>query len=546
MLDLWYKNAVIYCLDVETFMDSNGDGIGDFPGLSHRLDHIEALGATCVWLLPFYPSPNRDNGYDITDFYGVDPRLGSPGDFVNFTRAARDRGLRVIIDFVANHTSIDHPWFQEARSSRKSRYRDWYVWSEEKPKDIHEGVVFPGYQKSIWSYDRKARAWYLHRFYEHQADLNIANAEVREELDKAMGYWLELGVAGFRIDAVPFLIEYLGVPEDKRPATDPHLYLEHMRDFLSWRRAEAMMLAEANITLDQVDEYFCRGDRMNMVFNFMLNQHLFLAFARQDAEPVKRIMAQIPEIPEQGQWASFLRNHDELDLGRLSKKEREEVYAAFGPEPAMQLYDRGIRRRLAPMFSGDGRRLKMANSLMFALPGTPVIWYGEEIGMGDDLSLEERNSVRTPMQWSDRKNAGFSEAPARRLVRPVVSTGPFGYRKVNIAAQRDVPGSMMEHMQRLIRTRRSCPEIGWGTCELLETGQASVLAFAHEWQGQTLVTLHNVADRAVAARLPHDAVPPELMPLFSSDGDRQPHSATEPIRLEPYGFRWFRADGERR
>jgi maltose alpha-D-glucosyltransferase/alpha-amylase len=546
MLDLWYKNAVIYCLDVETFMDSNGDGIGDFPGLSHRLDHIEALGATCVWLLPFYPSPNRDNGYDITDFYGVDPRLGSPGDFVNFTRAARDRGLRVIIDFVANHTSIDHPWFQEARSSPKSRYRDWYVWSEEKPRDIHEGVVFPGYQESIWSYDRKARAWYLHRFYEHQADLNIANPEVREELDKAMGYWLELGVAGFRIDAVPFLIEYLGVPEDKRPATDPHLYLEHMRDFLSWRRAEAMMLAEANITLDQVNEYFCRGDRMNMVFNFMLNQHLFLAFARQDAEPVKRIMAQIPEIPEQGQWASFLRNHDELDLGRLAKEERAEVYAAFGPEPAMQLYDRGIRRRLAPMFSGDERRLKMANSLMFALPGTPVIWYGEEIGMGDDLSLEERNPVRTPMQWSDRRNAGFSEAPAKRLVRPVVSSGPFGYRKVNIAAQRDVPGSMMEHMQRLIRTRRSCPEVGWGTCEVLETGQASVLAFAHEWQGQTLVTLHNVADRAVAARLAEHAVPPELTPLFSSDSDRQPRPASEPIRLEPYGFRWFRADGERR
>ena len=546
MLDLWYKNAVIYCLDVETFMDSNSDGIGDFAGLSHRLDHIEALGATCVWLLPFYPSPNRDNGYDITDFYGVDPRLGSPGDFVNVTRAARDRGLRVIIDFVANHTSIDHPWFQEARSNRKSRYRDWYVWSEEKPKDIYEGVVFPGYHKAIWSYDRKARAWYLHRFYEHQADLNIANPEVREELDKAMGYWLELGVAGFRIDAVPFLIEYLGVPEDERPASDPHLYLEHMRDFLSWRRAEAMMLAEANITLDQVNEYFCRGDRMNMVFNFMLNQHLFLAFARQDAEPVRRIMAEMPAIPEQGQWASFLRNHDELDLGRLSKEEREEVYASFGPEPGMQLYDRGIRRRLAPMFSGDERRLKMANSLMFALPGTPVIWYGEEIGMGDDLSLEERNSVRTPMQWSDRRNAGFSEAPARRLVRPVISSGRFGYRKVNIAAQRDVPGSMMEHMQRLIRTRRSCPEVGWGTCEVLKTGEASVLAFAHEWQGRTVVTLHNLADQAAKARLPGNAVPPELTPLLSSDGDRRPRSLHESIALEPYGFRWFRADGERR
>src|SRR5688572_14182152 len=500
MLDLWYKNAVIYCLDVETFMDSDGDGIGDFPGLSHRLDHIEALGATCVWLLPFYPSPNRDNGYDITDFYGVDPRLGSPGDFVNFTHAARDRGLRIIIDFVANHTSIDHPWFQEARASGDSRFRDWYVWSKEKPENIQDGVVFPGYQDAIWSYDRKAKAWYLHRFYKHQADLNIANPEVREELDKAMGYWLQLGVSGFRIDAVPFLIEYLGVPEDKRPQTDPHLYLEHMRDFLSWRRAEAMMLAEANITLEQVDEYFCRGDRMNMVFNFMLNQHLFLAFARQDAEPVKRIMAKIPPIPEQGQWASFLRNHDELDLGRLKADERQEVYAAFGPEPRMQLYDRGIRRRLAPMFSGDERRIKMANSLMFALPGTPMIWYGEEIGMGDDLSLEQRNSVRTPMQWSEEPNAGFSTVSPEKLVRPVVVEPPFDYPRVNVGAQRDAPGSLMEHVQRAIRTRRGCPEIGWGETQVLDTSESGVLALRYDWRGQTVITVHNLADRRVEVR----------------------------------------------
>jgi maltose alpha-D-glucosyltransferase/alpha-amylase len=546
MLDLWYKNAVIYCLDVETFMDSNGDGVGDFQGLTHRLDHIEALGATCVWLLPFYPSPNRDNGYDITDFYGVDPRLGSPGDFVDFTHAARDRGLRVIVDFVANHTSVDHPWFQEARSSEDSRYRDWYVWSKEKPENIHDGVVFPGHQDAIWTYDRKAKAWYLHRFYEHQADLNIANPEVREELDKAMGYWLQLGVSGFRIDAVPFLIEYLGLPEEQRPQDDPHLYLEHIRDFLSWRRAEAMMLAEANITLDQVDEYFCRGDRMNMIFNFMLNQHLFLALARQDAEPVRRVMDATPPIPEQGQWASFLRNHDELDLGRLEPEEREEVFAAFGPQPEMQLYDRGIRRRLAPMFSGDERRLKMAHSLMFALPGTPVIWYGEEIGMGDDLSLDERNSVRTPMQWSDHANAGFSDAPAKKLVRPVISEGRFDYRRVNIAAQRDAPGSLMEHMQRLIRTRRSCPEVGWGTCRHLDVGAPGVLALACEWRGQMVLTLHNLADRKATVRLPAEHLPPNLTPLFCDDNDRERRSADEPVEMAAYGFRWFRADGERR
>ena len=279
MVDLWYKNAVIYCLDVETFMDSNGDGVGDFQGLADRLDHIEDLGATCVWLLPFYPSPNRDNGYDITDFYAVDPRLGTLGDFVAFTHEAEERGLRVVVDLVANHTSVDHPWFQEARRDPNSRYRDWYVWSKEKPKDIHEGVVFPGVQDAVWTYDEVAGAWYLHRFYPHQADLNITNPEVKAEIEKVMGFWLQLGVSGFRIDAVPFLIEYKGVPEHEHPGDDPHAYLDEMRAFLSWRRAEAVMLAEANIENDKVDEYFgATGDRMHMIFNFMLNQHVFLAW----------------------------------------------------------------------------------------------------------------------------------------------------------------------------------------------------------------------------------------------------------------------------
>jgi maltose alpha-D-glucosyltransferase/alpha-amylase len=546
MLDLWYKNAVVYCLDVETFMDSNGDGIGDFDGLSDRLDHIEALGATCVWLLPFYPSPNRDNGYDITDFYGVDPRLGSSGDFVKFASAADDHGLKIIIDLVANHTSIDHPWFQEARSDPRSRRRDWYVWSKEEPKNKEDGVIFPGVQDSIWTYDDAAEAWYLHRFYEWQADLNIANPEVREEIDKTMGYWLQLGVSGFRIDAVPFLIEYLGLPEEATPQVDPHRYLTHMRDFLSWRRAQAMLLAEANIPFDQTDEYFGDGDRMHMIFNFTLNQHVFLALARGDAEPIRRTMAAAPLIPEQAQWANFLRNHDELDLGRLTQDERQEVFAAFGPEPAMQLYHRGIRRRLAPMLGGDQRRLEMAHSLMFALPGTPVIWYGEEIGMGDDLSQDERNSVRAPMQWSDKPNAGFSTAPADKLVRPVISDGPFDYRKVNIGAQRDVPGSLMEHMQRLVRTRRSCPEIGWGECRVLHTAESCVLALASTWRGHTVVTLHNLADRKVEVELPAASTPPDLTPLFCADDDRKRRRADDPIPLGPYCFRWLRADGERR
>jgi maltose alpha-D-glucosyltransferase/alpha-amylase len=546
MLDLWYKNAVIYCCDVETFMDSNGDGVGDFGGLTDRLDHIENLGATCVWLLPFYPTPNRDNGYDVTDFYNVDPRLGSLGDFVAFTHAAQDRGLKVIIDLVANHTSIDHPWFQEARRDPNSRYRDWYVWSKTKPKDIHKGVVFPGVQDAIWTYDKVARAWYMHRFYKHQADLNIANPEVREELEKVMGFWLQLGVSGFRLDAVPFLIEYKGLPDKQQPKQDPHHYLTELREFISWRRAEAMMLAEANITMDEVDEYFGpTGNRLHVIFNFMLNQHLFLGLARKDAEPIRRVIERTPPIPEKAQWATFLRNHDELDLGRLKDAEREETFAAFGPEPHMQAYERGIRRRLAAMLDGDERRLKLAFSLLFALSGTPVIWYGDEIGMGDDLSQPERNSVRTPMQWADEPNAGFSTAPSKGLVRPVITGGPFGYSCINVAAQHDLDGSLMSDVQRLVRARRACPEVGWGSCELLETTETSVLALRYDWRGETILIFHNLADRAVEVS-PHLKDVERLRPILCNRDDRALRDAKAPIGLDPYGFRWFRAEGERR
>ncbi|MGG5890046.1 alpha-amylase family protein [Falsiroseomonas sp. HC035] len=542
MINLWYKNAVIYCLDVKTFMDSNGDGIGDFRGLADRLDHIEALGATCVWLLPFHPSPNRDNGYDITDYYGVDPRLGTLGDFVEFTHAARDRGLRIIVDLVVNHTSIDHPWFQEARQPGSPR-RDWYVWSEEEPADMHEGMVFPGQQDSTWSWDDTAQAWYMHRFYKHQPDLNIANPEVREEIERIMGFWLQLGATGFRLDAVPFLIEYRGVEAPKdRP--DPHQYLVEMRDFLDWREAESVLIAEANIEMSDLDEYFGDGDRLQMIINFVLNQQVFLALARGEAEPVMRIMRDTPKIPLIAQWGSFLRNHDELDLGRLTEAERAETFEAFAPDENMRIYERGIRRRLAPMLGGDLRRIAMAHSLMFALPGTPVIWYGEELGMGEDLSLPERFPVRTPMQWSEEENGGFSGAPTDRLVRPVVRGGEFGFERLNVAAQRNRHDSLLEHNRRLIATRRACPEIGWGPCEVMETGVASVLALRSEWRGGVVVTLHNLAAEPVEISLPDD--PGILIQLLGSSELPERDAATRPIPLEGYGFRWFRLRGERR
>ena len=543
MLDLWYKNAVIYCVDVDAFMDANGDGIGDFRGLANRLDHIESLGATCVWLLPFFPSPNRDNGYDITDYYTVDPRLGTLGDFAAFTRAAHDRGLRVLIDLVVNHTSTDHPWFQSARSDPGSPYRDWYVWSKDKPANIKEGIVFPGVQEAIWTYDRKAGAWYLHRFYKHQADLDITNPEVREEIDKIMGFWLQLGVSGFRLDAVPFLIEHLGV--ENPPAEKPSAYLGDMRRFLSWRRAESVLLAEANVTMKEIGDYFGDGDRMHMVFNFLLNQHIFLAFTRSDAEPIRRILNLMPDLPVEGQWGTFLRNHDELDLARLSTAERQEVFDAMAPDPGMIVYDRGIRRRLAPMLGGDIRRIKLAYSLLFALPGTPVIWYGEEIGMGENLGLDERSAVRTPLQWSAGSNGGFSTARPRDLVRAIPSDGRYGPEQVNIHAQNTDPGSLLNFLRELVRLRRSVPEVGWGKWQVLEL-DTRVLGLHLDWRGNALFTFHNLSDAEIALDLPPEIADGPADNLLDGSGTAGSIGAEGRLKLPPYGFLWLRPQAERR
>ena len=544
MLDLWYKNAVVYCLDVETFMDANGDGVGDFRGLTDRLDHLEALGVTCVWLNPFYPTPNRDNGYDITDFYGVDPRLGSLGDFVEFSRAARDRGMKVIVDLVCNHTSIDHPWFQSAREPG-SPMRDWYVWCEEKPADITEGIIFPGVQEAVWTHDERADAWYMHRFYAHQADLNISNPEVREEILRIMGYWLELGVEGFRIDAVPFLVEYKGLREE--PDRDPLLLLSEMRDFLSWRRAGAIMLAEANVPRERAGAYFGgrafdADERMHLIFDFPLNQALYLALVRGRAEPIAEGLRSRPaEASVQAQWANFVRNHDELSLDKLTGPEREEVFAALAPEEGMRIYDRGIRRRLAPMLGGDEAKLALMHSLLFALPGTPVMWYGDEIGMGEDLSLPERNAVRTPMQWSSAPQGGFSTADD--LVRPAVKDGPSGYERTNVADQRGDPGSLMERVQRMIRARRGAPEIGWGDTQVLDAGHGAVLALASEWREGRVVTLHNLGGEPVEVA-PGVTGDGPLIALLGSEACELVPSG-DPVRLEAYGYAWFRTGGER-
>lgn len=536
--DLWYKNAVIYSLDLETFMDMNGDGVGDFEGLARRLDYLHAMGIDTVWLAPFQPTPNKDNGYDIRDYYGVDPRHGSSGNFVEFMHQAKKRGIKVIIDLVVNHTSDQHPWFQDARSSEDAKHRDWYVWSKKKPDDWDEGMVFPGEQEATWTYDKKAKAYYFHRFYEFQPDLNIDNPEVRAEIRRIMGYWLELGVAGFRVDAVPFLLETQVPGETKREIRFE--YLHEFRKFLQWRRGDAVLLGEANVAPDESQQYFGEdGEGIHLMFNFYVNQYMFYALATADTKPLEEALEATRNKLHATQWAQFLRNHDELDLGRLTEEQRQKVFARFAPEKHMQLYDRGIRRRLSTML-GNQRQSELAYSLMFSLPGTPVIRYGDEIGMGDNLELEERNAVRTPMQWSGNGQAGFSEA--EKLVHPLIDEGPYAYKHVNVETQRREPDSLLNWMTSLIRLRQECIEIGWGQWQIVNTGLAQVLGMHYSWEGSSLVILHNFDEKAHEVKLDlkqeKEAKLVDLMAISESVANEK---GIHHITLDAYGYRWFRA-----
>jgi maltose alpha-D-glucosyltransferase/alpha-amylase len=538
--DLWYKNTVIYSLDLETFMDANGDGIGDFEGLINRLDYLHSLGVGAIWLAPFQPTPNRDNGYDISDFFGVDSRHGSSGDFVEFMHEADERGIRVIMDLVVNHTSDQHAWFQTARCDKESKFRDYYVWSKKRPKDWNEGMVFPGVQKSTWSRDKEAGEYYLHRFYDFQPDLNFDNPEVRAEIRRVLGYWLELGVAGFRADAVPFIIESK-VPDKK--ARLHFEYLTEMRRFLQWRSRDAILLGEANVLPPEHLKYFGDDgvDGIHLMFNFFVNQHLFYALASGEVDPLIDALHETQKLPEVSQWAHFLRNHDELDLGRLTEEQRAKVFARFGPDKEMQLYDRGIRRRLAPML-GSVSQIELAYSVLFSLPGTPVIRYGDEIGMGDDLNLKEREAVRTPMHWSNETNAGFTAG--KKTVHPVISAGPYSYEKVNVEQQRRDPNSLLNWTSRMIRMRKECPEIGWGEWKVMKTGSPSVLAMRYDWQGNSLVILHNFADKPQEARIRLGSEGGDLLiNLLANDESRSKGNGVHHIGIEAYGYRWFRVGG---
>lgn len=538
--DYWYKNAVIYSLDLETFMDGNNDGTGDFKGLCERLDYLHALGVDTIWLAPFQPTPNKDNGYDIYDFYGVDPRHGTGGDFVDFIHKANKIGIKVIIDLVVNHTSDEHPWFIDSRSSKDSKLRDWYVWSDKKPSDWDEGMVFPGVQKSTWTLDKQSKAYYFHRFYDFQPDLNTDNPEVRKEIQRIMGYWLQLGVAGFRVDAVPFILE--SPAPGKKKSRLCFEYLKEMRRFLQWRAGDAVLLGEANVLPEESKNYFGQeGDGIHLMFNFYVNQYSFYALATGDIEPLVKALEKTKDIFPSSQWAQFLRNHDELDLGRLKEEERQKVFERFGPEKHMQLYDRGIRRRLAPMI-GSRAGLELAYSLMFSLPGTPVIRYGDEIGMGDDLSLKERDAVRTPMQWSGEKGAGFSKA--HKLVHPIIDEGFYAYDHINVENQRRDPDSLLNWMTAMIRLRKECPEIGWGEWEILPVKLPHILVMHYTWDGKSLFIFHNFDEKPqeivfTKRQIKHHRLVDLIRNIESVADEKGRHT----IITEAYGYRWFRGAG---
>lgn len=547
--DLWWKTAVFYNLDVKTYLDADDDGVGDLRGLAQRLDHLAELGVTCLWLAPFYPSPQRDNGYDIEDYYGVDPRYGSLGDMVEVLRTAHDRGMRVIVDLVVNHTSDRHPWFQQARQSPDSRYRHYYQWSDEVPDDA-PASMFPDVEDGVWFFDEAAGQYYKHSFYRHQPDLATDHPEVREEIAKVIGFWLELGVDGFRVDAVPHLIDAGDGPE--------HDFLRALRGYVSRRSGHAMMLGEVNLPYDEQLRFFgdADGDELTMQFDFVANQRLYLALARQDAAPLREALESRPAIARGNQWGNFVRNHDELTLDQLSAEEREEVFAAFAPEEGQRIHGRGITRRLPSMLEGDPRRIRMVYSLMFSLPGAPVLYYGEEIGMGENPTISgSRAAVRTPMQWTADVDAGFSGADD--LIADVVPGG-FAPEHVNVAQQRRDPDSMLRFTQNLVRQYRASPEIGWGELGILDQPHACVLAHSVTSELGMLVAAHNFAPDGRTFRLriegadadaDADAETWRLVDLLDDAGGAQTLDGDGfEVTLDGYGYRWWRVirPGERR
>jgi len=534
----WYKDAIIYQLHVRAYQDSNGDGIGDFRGLTQKLDYIQELGATAIWLLPFYPSPLKDDGYDIADYLSVHPAYGTLDDFKVFLDEAHGRGMKVITELVLNHTSDQHPWFQQSRSSRNNPYRDWYVWSDTDDRYRDARIIFIDTEMSNWAWDPISKSYYWHRFFSHQPDLNYDNPEVREEIWNVMKFWLEMGVDGFRLDAVPYLVEREGTNCENLPET--HEILKMLRRRLDENFANRMLLAEANQWPQDLGPYFADGDEFHMAFHFPLMPRMFMAIKLEDRKPIIEILQRTPTIPETCQWGIFLRNHDELTLEMVTDEERDYMYDEYAKDKTAKL-NLGIRRRLAPLLDNDRRRIELMNGMLLSLPGTPIIYYGDEIGMGDNIYLGDRNGVRTPMQWNGGWNAGFSTADPERLYSPLISNPVYGYQAINVLAQQRSEHSLLNWMRRTVKLRKSSSVFGRGTIEFLSPENHRVLAYVREWQNNRVLVVNNLSSSAQAAELDlrqwRGYIPIEMF-----GGNPFPRIGDLPYQLTlgPYQFYWFR------
>jgi maltose alpha-D-glucosyltransferase/alpha-amylase len=536
----WYKEAIYYEVFVRAFADSNGDGIGDLAGLTSRLDHIQALGIDCLWLLPIYPSPLRDDGYDVADFYKIHPDYGTVHDFRTLVSEAHRRGLRVIADLIPNHTSDQNAWFQASRDPahpQHDRYRDWYVWSPTDERYQKARIIFLDYEDSNWTWDPVRGAYYWHRFFHHQPDLNYDNPEVQQEMLNIVRFWLELGIDGFRVDAVPYLYEREGTNCENLPET--HAYLKRLRAFVDEIAPGALLLSEANQWPEDVRPYLGDGDEFQMNFHFPLMPRIFMALARADRTPILEILARTPPIPPSCQWATFLRNHDELTLEMVSEEERQFMWDYYAPEPRMRL-NLGIRRRLAPLLENDRARIELTNSLLFTLPGAPVVYYGDEIGMGDNIWLDDRDGVRTPMQWSAGTNAGFSTAAPGDLYAPVIDDEVYGYRQVNVEAQRADPTSLYHRMRHMIRVRKEHPALGRGDVRFLHKIDPSLLVFLRTYQDQTVLAVHNLSAEPRSFHLDLSGQA-GVRPLDLLSGERLPAIGSAPyaLTLPRHGHRWL-------
>jgi maltose alpha-D-glucosyltransferase/alpha-amylase len=534
----WYKQAVFYEASVRSFKDSNADGVGDLRGFTQNLDYIKELGVDCIWLNPIFPSPLRDDGYDVADYCNIHPDVGSLDDFKQLVEAAHQRGLRLITDLVVNHTSDQHPWFQAARSDRNSPYRDYYVWSDIDRKFAGARIIFLDTETSNWTWDEVAGQYYWHRFYSHQPDLNYDNPAVRLEMLNIMRFWLDLGVDGFRVDAVPYLYEREGTSCENLPET--HAFLKEMRRFVNQHYPGRVLLCEANQWPKDVRPYFGRmeegdSDEFHMAFHFPLMPRIFMALRRGEAAPIRWALDSTPPIPPEAQWCIFLRNHDELTLEMVTEEERQWMWNEYAPEQRMRL-NLGIRRRLSPLLDNDRRRIELAHSLLFTLPGAPVIYYGDEIGMGDNIWLPDRNGVRTPMQWDGSPSAGFSTAD--RLYSPVIDTPPYGYQTLNVAAQQADFGSLWHTIRRMIGVRKEHVAFGEGSLEWIEASSEAVLAFYRVAENERLLVIHNLSKELQEISLTLDEDDRRFTDLFS--GSEIPmQGRMVQLTLAPYQYMWL-------